>query len=314
MLTWLSEPSSPHLNSQPEAKHYIHKLHKKNLALNNFISKPHCNFFFEALTQQPHLIPHSTTSPPNTNIKLPVSIFKMQISTPALLKLAVFLLASPGIVTAGVVPLSVNPLACTDLIWDEHDTGFQSRICTIPHPSITQDGAQALISRRVFEEVSEEFPSVFSTHTPITTETGMDSCAPFANTIAPSNEEQSDDTSESIPSKSTIQRRGACASRKQSLPYRTPLTSSEEAHSKSWCFRPGPSPNRNDITSLCRNIAQMAAPGSHGMPNNPFHDDFVVQRARGAAPGNATVENGGSCVCVAGRERTAGFKVCNCDR
>ncbi|KAG4410468.1 hypothetical protein IFR04_016397, partial [Cadophora malorum] len=58
----------------------------------------------------------------------------------------------------------------------------------------------------------------------------------------------------------------------------------------------------------------------------PFHDDYVVQRAKTSSSSSGTtagvtrdnttvaVETDGACVCVAGRERTAGFKICNCDR
>ncbi|KAG4429623.1 hypothetical protein IFR05_014896 [Cadophora sp. M221] len=110
----------------------------------------------------------------------------------------------------------------------------------------------------------------------------------------------------------SIERRNTCAA--HTSPYRTPLIDNEDASSKSWCFRPGPSPNNNDITSLCRNIGQLHFAGGRESSTLPFHDDYVVQRAKGTGTNNTTVENGGSCICVAGRERTAGFKICNCDR
>ncbi|KAH6722629.1 hypothetical protein BKA61DRAFT_667359 [Leptodontidium sp. MPI-SDFR-AT-0119] len=243
----------------------------------------------------------------------------MQISKAALMKLLLFLLATPGIALAGVVPQSANPPACTDIAWDENDTGFQSRICTMPHPSTVQDGAQKAIAKRSTDELNDDFAAIFSSLMPNTTETGADSCTPTSDTNSASDDNQdqnqaqaSNETSWSTNSTASFERRDNCAAR--SLPYRTPLIDNQDSTSKSWCFRPGPSPNNNDVTSLCRNIAQLHFPGARESSTIPFHDDYVVQRAKGAGTSNTTVENGGSCICVAGRDRTAGFKICNCDR
>ncbi|KAH7356414.1 hypothetical protein BKA65DRAFT_547815 [Rhexocercosporidium sp. MPI-PUGE-AT-0058] len=240
----------------------------------------------------------------------------MKISTEALMKLLLLLLATAGITVAGVIPQSACPPACTDIVWDEEHTGFQSRICTMSHPSVVR-GGQLRITRRSTQELDDDFAVIFSALMSNTTETGPASCTSSTTTNGAVDEDQSqihksNQTSWSNSTSTALERRDTCATR--TLPYRTPLIDNLEASSKSWCFRPGPSPNNNDIISLCRNIAQLSLPGSRESPTIPFHDDYVVQRAKGAGTSNTTVENGGSCICVAGRERTAGFKICNCDR
>ena len=238
------------------------------------------------------------------------------------MNLVVVLLATtPNLVAAGVIPQSANPPSCKDIAWDEHDNGFQSRICTEPHPSANGDVAQSMIAKRHDNDDIDQFESIFSSLKSNTTEANIDDCSSSSNTPSPSDEYQAE-AQNSNPN-NTIQRRDTCKSR--SLPYRSQLIDIPETSSKSWCFRPGPAPNKNDVTSLCRNIAQLKYFGARESATLPFHDDYVVQRAKtpsststtvGTTRDNTTVavEAGGSCVCVAGRERTAGFKVCNCDR
>ncbi|CZT09178.1 hypothetical protein WAI453_005645 [Rhynchosporium graminicola] len=244
----------------------------------------------------------------------------MQISIQALSKLLVFLLTQPAF--GALIPKPVTHPACTDLTWDENDSGFQARICTMPRPSSFRGATQSSLAKRTNEELDNKFASILSALTPNATESSLDICLPASNTpIASENNEdgaqQVDEESEHNDSDTNIERRNTCAggATPSRLPYRTPLIEIEATASKSWCFRPGPSPNKDHIDSLCRSISQLHYPGGRTRPNIPFQDDFIVQRARGPAiSGNTTVENGGSCVCVAGRERTAGFKVCNCDR
>ncbi|KAH7407979.1 hypothetical protein BKA64DRAFT_776133 [Cadophora sp. MPI-SDFR-AT-0126] len=246
-----------------------------------------------------------------------------------------FLLAmSPGLAAAAVVPQSANLPSCKDIAWGSNIDGFQTRICTEPYPSMTTNGAQSMITKRDNNNIVDQFELIFSSVTPNTTETGTGICISSTNTTSPSDEDQDQDQaqdftedSEDTNSNSTLQRRNPCAATSP-LPYRSQLLDHPSTSSKTWCFRPGPTPNNNDITSLCRNIAQLKYFGARESSTLPFHDDYVVQRAKtspssssssstvGMTRDNTTVgvEAGGSCVCVAGRERTAGFKVCNCDR
>ena len=246
------------------------------------------------------------------------------------MKLLVFLLATtPSLVHAGVVSQSANPPSCKDIAWDEHDNGFQTRICTEPHPSTNEQVAQSMIAKRSDNDAVDRFESIFTSFMPNTTETNIDNCASSSHTPSTLNENQDkaqniNGTTDITNSNNTIQRRDTCAS--SALPYRSQLIDLAELSSKSWCFRPGPTPNPNDVTSLCRNIAQLKYFGARESATLPFHDDYVVQRAKTSSSSSGTtagvtrdnttvaVETDGACVCVAGRERTAGFKICNCDR
>ncbi|KAK0106863.1 hypothetical protein ONS95_003585 [Cadophora gregata] len=249
----------------------------------------------------------------------------MQISKSALMKLLFFLLATtPDLVAGGVVPQSANPPPCKDIAWDEHKNGLQTRICTESHPSMKTYGAQSMIAKRSNDNTVDKFESTFSSLMP-NTEADRNNCAgvPTNTTTSTLDKVPEQDQSSNGSNNTTITRRDICTSR--TLPYRSQLVDIPETSSKSWCFRPGPTPNNNDITSLCRNIDQLKYFGARESTKLPFHDDYVVQRAK-ASPSSITtagmtrdnttvaVEASGSCVCVAGRERTAGFKVCNCDR
>ncbi|KAL2073847.1 hypothetical protein VTL71DRAFT_11173 [Oculimacula yallundae] len=223
-------------------------------------------------------------------------------------------------VAASLLPRSFNPPACTDVIWDEHDTGFQSRICSMPYPSNTGKAAQTSLGKRAIEDIDDGFATIFSGLAMNTTDIVGQNCTLASNPTTTSDDgnnniQHSDKAPESVDPDTSIERRNICASRADKLPYRTPLTDIPETSAKSWCFRPGPSPNKDHVANLCRSVEQLHFANGRIHSNIPFQDDFVVQRARGPAiPGNTTVENGASCVCVAGRERSVGFKVCNCDR
>ncbi|PVH81854.1 hypothetical protein DL98DRAFT_570950 [Cadophora sp. DSE1049] len=237
----------------------------------------------------------------------------MQISNMALMKLLLFLLATtPNPVAAGVVPQSANPPSCSDIAWDEHYDGFQSRICTEPHSTSSLGTSQGVLTKRSNSDIVDQFDSIFSSLTPNTTETNINDCSFSTNTTAISNDDNENqaqnytEASDIANSNSTLQRRETCAAR--TLPYRSQLMDLPETSSKSWCFRPGPTPNKNDITSLCRNVGQLKYFGARESSTLPFHDDYVVQRAKTSSPSSTTtagmtrdnttvaVEAGGSCV------------------